>query len=156
MNNLGDRFWSKVSKGDGCWEWQAGTSDGYGWYATDAKVNRRAHRLSWLEHNGPIEDDKLCVCHKCDNRICVNPDHLFLGTREDNIMDMIAKGRSRHPGAPAKHSDGLVFAARALYAMGMTQMEVSRSIGCQQGVVSRWLRGDGRNSLRVRRVVPLL
>jgi hypothetical protein len=53
-----------------------------------------AHRLAWIDKNGPIPDDIL-VCHSCDNRRCRNTDHLFLGTHQDNSSDMVAKGRSR-------------------------------------------------------------
>lgn len=55
---------------------------------------RLAHRLSWSQHNGPIPDGML-ICHKCDTRACINPDHLFLGSHADNIHDMIRKGRGR-------------------------------------------------------------
>jgi hypothetical protein len=51
-----------------------------------------SHRVSWVEANGPIPDG-LCVLHRCDNRACVRPEHLFLGTHLDNIRDMMAKGR---------------------------------------------------------------
>jgi HNH endonuclease len=85
-------FWKKVVKSDDCWEW-TGYLDigGYGRLNRGRKVIS-AHRYSWILENGPIPDD-LCVLHKCDNRKCVNPSHLFLGTRVDNIMDMVAKGR---------------------------------------------------------------
>jgi hypothetical protein len=66
---------------------------GYGIQQFQGKV-WRAHRLAWTLAYGPIPDD-LCVLHHCDNRSCVNVDHLFLGTRGDNARDMVAKGR--HP-----------------------------------------------------------
>lgn len=86
-----DRFWQKVRKSDGCWEWTARVSpEGYGEFWDDRNV--RAHRFSWSLVNGPIPDG-LMVCHRCDNPRCVRPDHLFLGTNRENIRDMMAKGR---------------------------------------------------------------
>jgi hypothetical protein len=59
-----------------------------------------AHRASWIIHNGPIADSRTVVCHKCDNPICVNPDHLFLGSDADNVHDAMRKGRHQVPGNP--------------------------------------------------------
>jgi len=76
----------------GCWLWTAVLShNGYGQFGSGGKCIR-AHRFSWELKNGPIQDG-LCVCHKCDTRSCVNPDHLFLGTVEDNIEDKVKKNR---------------------------------------------------------------
>ncbi len=94
-----DRFWTKVAKGEGCWEWTAARSSGYG-VITRRDQNRGhsiyAHRLSWELHYGPIPTG-LWVLHHCDNRGCVRPDHLWLGTVQDNLADMRAKGRGYVP-----------------------------------------------------------
>ena len=76
----------------GCWIWLGSINDfGYGKLTLNSK-SVRAHRLSWEQHRGPIPDG-LWVLHKCDVPCCVNPDHLFLGTRVDNVRDMFQKGR---------------------------------------------------------------
>ena len=87
------RFWSKVhvKLPEDCWEWQANLGKGYGmfWFGKDSIV---AHRVSWMMLRGPIPEG-MNVLHRCDNRKCVNPNHLFIGTQSDNVCDMLSKGR---------------------------------------------------------------
>lgn len=76
----------------GCWIWLYGlTSEGYGTVRFRGR-SRRAHRVSWVLHRGPIPNGAF-VCHHCDNPICINPDHLFIGTAADNNKDRRRKGR---------------------------------------------------------------
>ena len=94
-----DRFWSKISKTDGCWLWVGAlNSKGYGNFWWDGRY-QAAHRVSFVLAKGEIPP-KIRVLHHCDTPACVRPDHLFLGTQLDNIRDMWAKGRSAHQTVP--------------------------------------------------------
>jgi hypothetical protein len=91
-----DRFWSKVHKTDTCWLWTACKAvNGYGQFSSNRKTYK-AHRISWELHFGEIEKNKN-ICHSCDIKLCVNPDHLFLGTQKENIHDMCKKNRQHRP-----------------------------------------------------------
>jgi len=99
---LEDRFWEKVNK-DGpimphmdspCWMWtSAKTPQGYGYITIKRGKSKKAHRISYEIHCGPIPDGQQ-VLHRCDNPPCVNPEHFFLGTNLDNVRDKVSKGRS--------------------------------------------------------------
>lgn len=89
------RFWKYVNKksDDECWNWVGYIHyTGYGVIQINKK-QIRAHRFSWVLHNGTIPNETPCVLHRCDNSKCVNLGHLFLGTRRDNTHDMVAKNR---------------------------------------------------------------
>jgi hypothetical protein len=93
-DDIGVRFWQYVEMGDGCWTWKgAKHRDGYGRFNTkDGMVI--AHRFAYSLVKGPITAD-LDVLHRCDNRECVNPAHLWLGTHQENMRDCYFKGRNR-------------------------------------------------------------
>lgn len=91
------RFYDKVNKKslEECWEWKAAIRNGYGAFKYNGKVES-AHRVAYIIHKGKIPEG-MFVCHKCDNRKCVNPNHLFLGTQSDNMKDAYNKGRLSLP-----------------------------------------------------------
>lgn len=85
------RFFDKVEKTDSCWIWKASLRNKYGSFYYNGKTYK-SNRFSFLLHYGFLPEDKL-VCHTCDNPLCVRPEHLFLGTTEENISDKINKNR---------------------------------------------------------------
>lgn len=140
---LEQRFWAKVQKRDQCWLWTGAASrQGYGQLLFKRK-NEKAHRLSWQLHNGAIPEG-VWVLHKCDVKKCVRPDHLFLGTRLDNVRDMIAKGRDARGerSATAKLTEGKV---REIISIGssLSRAEIGRRFGVHSTTVSWILRGHG-------------
>jgi hypothetical protein len=120
---LKDRFLAKIKKTNSCWKWTGHkVYGGYGslFCGITGKGNISAHRASWMIFKGEIPKG-LWVLHKCDNPECANPDHLFLGTCQDNVADMIKKGRkvSNPPKGEksnlSKFSNSQVKAIRYLY-----------------------------------------
>lgn len=119
-----DRFWDKVRKGEGCWEWTGALTQGYGVINLGTgKGVMRAHRLSYEINVGPVGG--LWVLHKCDNPPCVRPDHLFLGDVQANNQDMLGKGR------------------------GWAQVRVACHNGHVYSEENTWIDGVGRKRCRV-------
>lgn len=125
-----DRFYSKVNKTNGCWIWVGClSSKGYGKFYLDGKQTG-AHRASYFLHNGEFDESKF-VCHTCDNPSCVNPDHLFLGTNSDNMIDCSKKGRLTgafrigHKAINSKLNEEDVIKVRYLLSIDKTINEIS-------------------------------
>jgi len=113
--SLRERFESKFTPepNTGCWLWAASVfKGGYGRLRTSEHEIAYAHRVSWALHHGPVPAGSH-VLHRCDNPPCVNPDHLFLGTHEDNMADMAAKGRHFSKARPERVARGDRHWARA-------------------------------------------
>lgn len=96
---LAAKFWARADRTGGesaCWLWKAGTNRTYGIFAI-SYARQLAHRFAWILANDRDVPEGACVCHSCDNPLCVNPAHLWLGTARENVHDAIAKGRNSPP-----------------------------------------------------------
>jgi hypothetical protein len=136
---VAERFWRYVEKTDGCWLWTGCLNrTGYGVITVRAGLHIEAHRLSWEIHRGPIPEG-LEVCHHCpagDRPNCVNPDHLWLGTHEDNMRDRSTKGRWRRLGLQNSGEpldEETARRVREARSGGQSERAVARAFG-----LSRW------------------
>ncbi len=124
------RFWSGVDKSGDCWTWSRSRSkeprgrSGYGYIGVGGRLVL-THRFSWELHNGPIPAG-MDICHRCDNPPCVRPDHLFVGTRADNMRDCRNKGRLNRP---ARLSASDVVDIRSLYGMYRSARSIAAAFG---------------------------
>jgi hypothetical protein len=136
------RFWEKVKISDGCWIWTGlKHPKGYGRFCVSSR-SMLAHRYSFQLHNQPTN---LCVCHTCDNRPCVNPDHLFEGTYADNNRDRLEKGGyAKGEEMPnAKLDDAKVIEIRRLYVPGKYGLRrISERFGISERVIGRVIRRE--------------
>lgn len=123
----------------GCWLWTGSVSTtGYGRLSVRT-IWRKAHRVSWIVHHGPIAKG-LRVCHKCDQPLCVNPAHLFVGTQGDNMRDRDRKGRQMK----AQGHYRSMFTVEEIrqiratdYSVRGTASRLARRFGCKESVISR-------------------
>lgn len=142
-------FWKKVRKSKGCWTW-TGTLffSGYGLVHFCGRMVL-AHRMSWELVKGEIPAD-MQVLHECDNRVCCNPDHLFLGTQADNIRDMHEKGRAPigETHGCAKLTETEVRAIRSEHKFRvMTYAMLAQKYGLAKGHVAKIVRGEAWSHL---------
>ena len=153
--NIVDKFWSRVAKTssiDDCWEWQAGRSSRYGYFFIPPR-NQLAHRVSWMFTYGDIPEG-MCVCHKCDNVFCVNPNHLFLGTQTDNMRDMKSKGRERKArgekaGSSKLTEDQVRLIKEMKFVERRKNREIAQAFGVHQSTVERIVYGRTWTHLKV-------
>lgn len=155
-SSIPDRFWKKVLKSEGCWNWMAGhftTPNGvksYGClWAGDKKSGTgrmiAAHIISWQLENGSFPKG-MKICHKCDNPSCVRPSHLFLGTQLDNVRDMIRKGRankargSKHHKAKLTESD--VASIRKQRKSGIKRTVLAKKYGVCEHTITQIMNRD--------------
>jgi hypothetical protein len=133
-----ERFWSLVDRTGACWTWLGKRVNGYGQFRRNSpRRMEMAHRVAWELTNGSVPKG-LWVLHRCDNRLCCHPDHLFVGTAQDNSDDMINKGRSKR-----RLTDGQIEEIRQ-------SAEPSRLIAPRYGVTHAYIRRLRRQEKRVR------
>lgn len=139
-----ERILAKTRKTETCWIWTGSvTNSGYGQIKIGNRKDpggrrgKRVHRLLYEAIHGDISEDVVC-CHKCDVRLCVNPDHIFLGTREDNQKDMASKGRAAkgERNGFSKLTEDQVKEIKSLLGKKM-QKEIATKFGVRQNLISR-------------------
>ncbi len=139
-------FWPKVTKTDYCWNWTASGQGGYGRFGVAYQEsgvwktrNFQAHRLSYMLENDVLIPKHLVIMHTCDNRKCVNPSHLDLGSHFDNVHDCMKKGRRRTYGKVPKLTAFQALELKILYKMGMTQAELAHKFNIAPVSVSNYI-----------------
>lgn len=140
MKTLQERFEEKFAKSDnGCWMWTASKNqDGYGKFVFSGRL-QKAHRVAWTLYVGEIPDG-MCILHRCDNRYCVNPTHLFMGTKADNARDRDSKGRgaclSGEKHWRSKLTDEQVKTIRERRNSGALTTDLAKDFGMSQQAIS--------------------
>ena len=159
MKTRGQRVYSPIERiqrmvvvdlATGCWNWTGSTTNGYGRLITGSRTSGTrktisAHRFSYQELKGEIGSG-LYVCHSCDNKKCVNPNHLFLGTHQDNVDDRESKGRNNHVTkervGTAKLTETDVISAKRLRDKGLSFQEIADRFAVGKHAVMRAIKGE--------------
>lgn len=142
MKTAVEKFENRITKSsDGCWIWNGPSGkNGYGQYRWKGK-NSLPHRVSFLIFKGNIKKNR-CVCHSCDNRMCVNPKHLWLGSYKQNMQDAKTKGRIRKGSKIpwAILNEKIVREIRKI--KGKTFAELGRKYGVSYRAISMAIKGE--------------
>lgn len=145
---VAERFWEKVRKGPGCWEWMGSLrTAGYGQFWFDGGP-KEASRVAWILTHG--DPGPLCVCHHCDNRLCCRPDHLFLGTHRQNMADATEKGRMNQG---TNHHKALLREDQVLsiirqHEAGRSQADLAQVFGVHRSTIWSLVHGDSWRHLQ--------
>lgn len=144
-----DFFWSRVKTAKrGCWLWYGHKKNGYGSIGKGAKMYY-AHRISYTIANGAIPNG-LCICHRCDNPLCTNPQHLFAASQRSNSLDMWNKGRAKttYTSGEIHHStkllDSEVEEIRFMASFGWSHKAIASIYGVSRSNVSLIVKGESR------------
>jgi hypothetical protein len=135
-----ERFWDHVRKTEGCWFWTAAKAGGYGQFSLRHALRIQSHRYAWLLEYGPIPEGVL-VLHKCDEPLCVRPEHLFLGSHSDNSRDAFTKGRRTQPnhgqliGERNGRAKLTADQVRAVHASKNSGRKLARELGVTAGAI---------------------
>lgn len=133
-----ERFWANVAIGapDECWPWRRAKPGKYGFFQADRRCTH-AHRYAWIFTHSDI-DTGICVCHKCDNPPCCNPNHLFLGSHAENAADKVAKGRQSRATTHgrARLTTSQVREIRAMYRAGQLPRLIAQALGLNLSTVA--------------------
>ena len=145
IRRLAEHFEKYVIRKDGCWGWKGKNEKGYPKMTCRKKLGSNlGHRASWIIHYGKIPSE-LSVLHKCDNPICTNPEHLFIGTNEDNVNDMLEKRRNPIGSkvGTSKLDEEKVYSIKKLLKSGLGCKEISQKYNVTLQAIS--LIKNGKN-----------
>jgi hypothetical protein len=136
------RFLDKILVDEhGCWVWQASTRNGYAAFSVRSK-QYKASRVSYLMFKGDPTKD-FHVYHTCDNKLCVSPKHLWLGTQSENIQDYVDKNRHVGRTGQFKLFDDAIRSIRILHSRGISQRRLAKIYGVSNATICRNLKHRG-------------